>query len=503
MSARAYDVIITVGDASAYRNQNSVIGHLTETRGLIANVNATTNELKVKLGNTQQEFSSSEAIISNSTVSSVSAGGDGLLTTTPFKSNVVVQEVTTANSNATAIAPSPFIAEKNAFSQNPIVRLYKIYYPGEWYPTNKAGNPTGEGEGRAWPNDFPIKFAEIVGDLTSDISYNVLHGGDSYIPFPVNVDTITQGSEGTIEDINVTIFNVDNIISRLVEDPFIVGYNSSNSTTGTVNGETVEFLDPRTVPSNVHFNQTVVDSVYGSNNSSWSFQETINAGDTWVEQKLDSRDLLGGVVSIKTTFANFLDFWPEYSTVKSVSANVIQVLNSLPYRVGDNVRSTAGTTEATIQKIVNPDHLFLSNSLDPATAIGNPIYIINEDADESSYIEYNFKIDQLESLNEHVATFSLISFLQYFKLVAPKRKFYKNTCQWVYKGPECQYPGPAGGTIPGTSLSANTNPIAANNQTASSAAGDVCGKSIISCTIRNNQIHFGGFPSTGRTIPRQ
>ena len=142
----------------AYRNQNSVIGHLSETRGLIANVNATTNELKVKLGNLQQEFSSSEAIISNSTVSSVSAGGDGLLTTTPFKSNVVVQEVTTANSNSTAIAPSPFIAEKNAFTQNPIVRLYKIYYPGEWYPTNKAGNPTGEGEGRAWPNDFPIKI---------------------------------------------------------------------------------------------------------------------------------------------------------------------------------------------------------------------------------------------------------------------------------------------------------------------------------------------------------
>ena len=47
----------------------------------------------------------------------MSAGGDGLLTTTPFKSNVVAQEVVTANSNATAIAPSPFIAEKNAFTQ--------------------------------------------------------------------------------------------------------------------------------------------------------------------------------------------------------------------------------------------------------------------------------------------------------------------------------------------------------------------------------------------------
>ena len=68
----------------------------------------------------------------------------------------------------------------------------------------------------------------------------------------------------------------------------------------------------------------------GSNNSSWSFQETINAGDTWVEQKSDSRDLLGGVVNIKTTFANFLDFWPEYSTVKTVSSNVVQVLNFCP-----------------------------------------------------------------------------------------------------------------------------------------------------------------------------
>ena len=65
-----------------------------------------------------------------------------------------------------------------------------------------------------------------------------------------------------------------------------------------------------------------------------------------------------------------------------------------------------------------------------------------------------------------------------------------------------QYPGPGGLSIPGTSLSSNANPIAANNQTASSASGDVCGKSIISCTIRNNQQHFGGFPATGRTVPQ-
>ena len=105
-------------------------------------------------------------------------------------------------------------------------------------------------------------------------------------------------------------------------------------------------------------------------------------------------------------------------------------------------------------------------------------------------------------LNDSVAKFGLISWLQYFKIVTPKRKYYKNTCQWVYKGAECQYPGPGGGTIPGTTLSANANPIAANNQIAATTDGDICGKSILSCQLRNNQQHFGGFPGTGRTVPK-
>ena len=63
-------------------------------------------------------------------------------------------------------------------------------------------------------------------------------------------------------------------------------------------------------------------------------------------------------------------------------------------------------------------------------------------------------------------------------------------------------PGHGGLSIPGTSLTSNANPIAANNEIASDAAGDICGKSIQACTLRNNQIHFGGFPATGRTIPK-
>src|SRR5210317_2118320 len=507
MSARSYDVILNVDNAFGFVTTNVLVGNTTATAGLIANVNLTTNEIKVKLNNIQQEFSSSEVVHSNTIILSTGSGGDGLLTSSNFVSNVISANSTTAIATISSITPSAFKAEKNSFSQNPIVRLYTIYYPGEWYPPNDAGNPTGQGTGKAWPNDFPIRFAEVVGDLTSDLFYNVSYGGTSYIPFPVNASRLGQGSEGSVDEITLDVFNVDNIITRLVEDPFLAGNNSSNSVTATVNGELVNGIDPRTVPGTtgnpdgLDYDADIV-GYYGTSNAAFDRTQTLNVGGTWVEQKMDTRDLLGGVVEIKTTFAHFLDTWPEYSSIESIRSNVIEVFNALPYRVGDNVRAKIGTTEATIQAIEENSYIFLSNELDANVTIGDPLYIVNSEADSESYIEDKFKIDQLEKLNDSVATFGLISWLQYFKLITPKRKYYKNTCQWTYKGAECQYPGPAGGTIPGTSLSANSNPIAANNQIASDASGDVCGKSILSCTLRNNQIHFGGFPSTGRTIPR-
>ncbi len=509
MSARSYDVVLSVNDASGFVTNNVLVGNTTATSGIIANVNLTTNELKVKLNNIQQEFSSSEVVHSNTITLAAGSGGDGLLSTSNFVSNVISANSTTAIATISSITPSAFKAEKNSFSQNPIVRLYTIYYPGEWYPPNVAGNPTGQGTGKAWPNDFPIRFAEVVGDLTSDLSYNVSYGGTSYIPFPVNASKLGQGSEGSVDEITLEVFNVDNIITRLIEDPFLAGNNSSNSVTATVNGELVNGIDPRSVPGTtgnpdgLNYNADI-EAYYGRSNASFDRTQTLSVGGTWTEQKTDTRDLLGGVVEIRTTFANFLDYWPEYSSVESVSSNVIEVYNTLPYRVGDNVRAASGTIEGTIQSIERNAFLFLSNELDADVARFDPIYIVNPLADSESYVEDKFKIDQLEKLSDDVATFNLISWLQYFKLVTPKRKFYKNTCQWVYKGPECQYPGPGSDPIPGSSpvLNANSNPIAANNQIAADSSGDVCSKSLLACTLRNNQLHFGGFPGTGRTLPK-
>ena len=298
--------------------------------------------------------------------------------------------------------------------------------------------------------------------------------------------------------VRITVFNVDNLISALVEDPFIVGNNITWACVANINGVPCHGIDPRTInftPAQVgNAGEQAFDTLtrarangfiyddsivgyYGQSNASWNYEQTVTATDSsgdvgeWRELKNDSRDLQGAVVNIKTTFANFLDVWPEHSAAKYITGNVIEVYNAMPYRVGDSVKSIKGSTSGTIETIEENRFLFLSNSLEANTAVGDPIYVINSDVDTESYIEDRFKIDQLESLGDDTARFGLVTWLQYFKQVTPRRKYYKNTCQWQYKGEECQYPGPAGGTIPGTSLTANTNPTGTGDAAVSAAAG--------------------------------
>jgi len=221
MTARNYDVILTVDDASGFQSLNVLVGNTSAASGVIANVDTSANTLKVKLANSFHEFSNLEAVHSNAISVTGTANGSLNTTSLPFQANVFSGNVTTADATISGIAPSGFIAEKNAFTQNPVVRLFEVYYPGEWYPTNGAGNPTGIGEGRSWPTNFPLRFADIRGDLISDLNYNVTHQGDSYIPFPVNISAINQSSDGQINELTLTMFNLDNIISALVQDPLL------------------------------------------------------------------------------------------------------------------------------------------------------------------------------------------------------------------------------------------------------------------------------------------
>jgi phage-related protein len=785
MTSRIYDLILAISNAAAFTVGNNVIGNSTATTGMVVAVDYASNKLKIRLNNLQQEFSAVEQIHSNTIVTTGTANGYIYATELPFQANTMISNVTTAYATISSISPSTFIAEKNAFTQNPIVKLYSIYYPGEWYPPNANGNPTGDGAGYSWPSDFPLRLAEIVGDVTTDIQYNVSYAGATYTAYPVTVSGLDQSSDGKINELSLTLFNSDNIISALVEDPYLLGRANSNSVYATVNGELVYGIDPQTVDADTLDYTTLtaqtaiadarakglvydanVVGYYGRANAAFDKTRADSTNSGWTRLKMDTRDLLGATVEIKTTFANFLDYWPEYSKTTQNYGNSYTVQNSLPYRVGDIL--TIGNTTASNATVISiasnnaltlsrpmlrqlyvgdtdseptglylrpiignqllvigdgkdnvhrytmstafdittakltasfyigdrdtnpqgvavsgnslimyiigaqtdniyqytlssgynltsptyvssfyvgdreifprglvfndsgnkfyvigsnsdkihqyatntawnianstyvsnvsvadnsPRDLFLkadgtqlyvlgtdtdriyqydlseADNIASATLVANgyigdylsaasgiairrngntvylssssaatvyqipmstawdittlgqgstlpagtPLYITNEQADSASYLQDVYKIDQLEGLTEYAATFGLVSWLQYFKIVTPKRKYYKNTCQWKYKGEECQYPGYGEIVIPGTNpvLRSNAFPIAANNMIMPLTgnivldnAADICAKSLAACSLRNNQQHYGGFPGVGRTVPQ-
>jgi phage-related protein len=418
--------------------------------------------------------------------------------------------VTTAQSYIEEIQAAPYIAEKNSSSQTPLVKLYSIYYPGEWYPPKNSGNPGKSGDGFPWPYGFPIRYAEIIGESYSDFNYSVVFNNRHYKVVAVNSSDISSDSSGRINEISLELSNFDGVIARLVESNTLVGYNSSNSTVSYVNGELVRNIDPRTDSSNVHHTPAFIEQ--RGANAAWDYESTIAHGDVWTPLKLDTRDLLGAVVEIKLTYAKFLDFWPEYSVARSISGNAITVASSVPYRVGDTVSYgssgattvysfdpyLASSTEYVYSTIldIQGNTLYLENNPSFLPNIGDRIYILNPDADKDAFVEHVFTINRLDELDEFVAKFSLTNWLQYFKMNLPRRKYYTTTCPWKYKGPECKYQVDGVGFISGTNPPIQANGFFTYSDVpTANITEDICSKTLRACSLRKNTIHFGGFPA--------
>lgn len=400
--------------------------------------------------------------------------------------------IETATSSIQSIYNAPYIAEKNSTQQTPLVKLYSIYYPGEWYPANSAGNPTKTGEGFPWPHEFPLRYAEVVGESFSDFNYTVSFGGNEYKVISMSSSDISLDLSSTINSITLELSNFDGSIASLIENKNIAGVNSTGSTLAIKNGEIVTNIDPRTVSSNVSYDPSVA-STRGVN-AAWDYSSTVENGDTWIAFKEDSRDLLGAVTELKMTYSKFLDYWPEYSTVRSSTTNSAIMYSTVPYRVGDTVTSNSSSSTTTISAIKGSNVSFSNTSLG-ALSTGTKLLIVNPDADKNAYVENIFVINKLNDLSEVTASFELTDWLQNFKSELPKRKFYNTTCPWKYKGAECKYP--TSGT---TNIVGSNPPISANgfftynNESTSDPTRDICSKTLTACRLRNNVVNFGGFP---------
>lgn len=93
-------------------------------------------------------------------------------------------------------------------------------------------------------------------------------------------------------------------------------------------------------------------------------------------------------------------------------------------------------------------------------------------------------IEQKSAETNEVVEFELKSALDFQALMLPRRQIIANLCPFAYKGPYCNYTGPA--------------MFDANDQPVTNPALDVCSKRMSGCKARfgaTNVLNFGGFPA--------
>ena len=492
--SRNYDISLSL----TQRTNTFEIGDIVEqtggasARGIITQ-KEDENKVYVRFIDDEQEFQVNRGLRSSS--SNFSRTKQDPNTTAPFNSRHQTNRTADATARISAISYNRLFAQKNALQQPTSITLFTFYYPGELY-SQDSELPTN---GYDWPYQFPLRWAQPVFGLGSN--YTISSNGKEYPVIPYSMGGINQTEDGAIGTVRLEVFNQNNFLSELVENPYLAGYASSGGISVTKNGQTVKGIDPRTVPGNGQYRRNIVDQIYaGVENAALNYEQTLARNGTWVPLKTDSRDLLGGVLTISTTYVKYLDFWPESSKLISTSGSTCTVEYSHFYRVGDKVlpESLFGTTTNYVNiTAISGDTITGDKSIGGSS--GERLLIINEEASpEDKSIKY-YKVDQLEGLSQGQANFVLTDWLDYFNNTIPKSRYLKGTCRYRYRGDRCGYPGPNGGTIPGSTLTANTNPITITNEIGANNSEDVCAKTLEACVLRNNSHRFGGFIGTGKS----
>jgi lambda family phage minor tail protein L len=153
-------------------------------------------------------------------------------------------------------------------------------------------------------------------------------------------------------------------------------------------------------------------------------------------------------------------------TIANLDGNITTVLALVN-------QTTAGNdlTGATVKRIRTlKRYIDGESSADPNAKFPDEIWRISRKATET----------------RDIVTFELSSAFDLVGQKIPKRQIVANTCQWIYRKPECGYSG--------------TDYFDVNGNTVATEAEDVCGKRIASCKLRfgeNGELPFGSFPGAG------
>lgn len=116
-----------------------------------------------------------------------------------------------------------------------------------------------------------------------------------------------------------------------------------------------------------------------------------------------------------------------------------------------------------------------ANHLDPDNFASG----VNRNYNASNEIVNQFVIEQVESLNSEIVRFKLAIPTELDGLVLPARMMMSNTCQFIYRSPECGY---TGGAVADEKDRPTTD-----------IKKDKCSKCLTGCSLRNNTRNFGAY----------
>lgn len=108
----------------------------------------------------------------------------------------------------------------------------------------------------------------------------------------------------------------------------------------------------------------------------------------------------------------------------------------------------------------------------------------NRRADPTQELVSVYLIEQLTSLKNDVATFTLSLPTETDNMLLPARVMIADTCPWIYRSVECGYTG---------------GPVAdEKDQPTNDPKKDMCSRCLTGCKLRHNTANFGGFPSINK-----
>src|SRR5699024_11083423 len=93
-------------------------------------------------------------------------------------------------------------------------------------------------------------------------------------------------------------------------------------------------------------------------------------------------------------------------------------------------------------------------------------------------------IEQLSSLKQDVATFTLALPTETDNAYLPARMMMADTCAWIYRSSECGYNG--------------AQVADEKDMPTGDPKKDKCSRCLTGCKMRNNTLNFGGFPSINK-----